>query len=72
MITEDAYERLAMLKEGTESFSDVINKITGKVSLFSIAGLLTEKEADKLEKNINELRKRSRHRLERTRKELAA
>ncbi len=69
-ITEDAYERLAMMKEETESFSDIINRITGKVSLLSVAGLLTEKEADELEKKITKLRSRSRQRLERVRKEL--
>lgn len=69
-ITEDAYERLAMMKEETESFSEVISRITGKVSLLSVAGLLTEKEADELEKKITKLRSRSRPRLERIRKEL--
>ena len=43
-ITEDAYGRLAALKEEDESFSDVITKITGKVSLLSIAGILTKRK----------------------------
>ena len=54
-ITEDAYGRLAALKEEDESFSDVITKITGKVSLLSIAGILTEelfKQIDSEEKEI--------------------
>ncbi|MBI2971284.1 MAG: antitoxin VapB family protein [Candidatus Aenigmarchaeota archaeon] len=29
-ITEESYERLAAKKKGGESFSDVINRITGK------------------------------------------
>ncbi len=69
-ITEDAYERLATAKEENESFSDVINRITGKVSLLSIAGILTEKEADKLEERIIEVRRRSRSRMARIAKEL--
>ncbi len=70
-ITEDAYERLAALKTENESFSDVIEKVTGKVSLFSIAGLLTETEADNLEESIKELRKRSGKRLKRIADELS-
>jgi len=70
-ITEDAYERLATAKEENESFSEVINRITGKVSLLSIAGILTEKEADKLEASITKSRQRSRLRMKRIAKELA-
>lgn len=71
-ITEDAYERLASLKTEDESFSEVINRVTGKVSLLSIAGILTEDEADALEKRIKEIRKRSRSRMKRIREELCA
>lgn len=70
-ITEDAYERLATAKEENESFSEVINRITGKVSLLSIAGILTEKEADKLEASIAKSRQRSRLRMKRISRELA-
>ncbi len=70
-ITEDAYERLATAKEENESFSEVINRITGKVSLLSIAGILTEKEAGRLEKSIGEIRRKSRLRLKRIAQELA-
>ena len=70
-ITEDAYGRLATAKEENESFSEVINRITGKVSLLSIAGILTEKEADKLEASIAKSRQRSRLRMKRVAKELA-
>ncbi len=70
-ITEDAYERLATLKDETESFSDVIAKITGKVSLLSIAGILSEREADGIEISIKKMRKRSRNRLKRVALELS-
>lgn len=69
-ITEGAYERLATLKTGEESFSEVINRITGKVSIMSIAGILAEKEANALESRIKEIRKRSTIRMKRIRAEL--
>lgn len=56
-ITEDAYERLAALKKGNESFSEVIGRITLKLKLSDFHGVLSKESADKLEKNIKELRK---------------
>ncbi len=70
-ITEDAYGRLAAAKEENESFSEVINRITGKVNLLSIAGILAEEEADNLEKSIKEIRRKSTVRLRRIAKEIA-
>ena len=69
-ITEDAYERLKSKKSENESFSDVINKITKKISLMELAGLLTKKEAKELEENIKRSRRSSALRLENIRKEL--
>ncbi len=69
-ITEDAYGRLAASKEENESFSEVISRITGKVSLLSIAGILTEKEADDIEKSIRKIRLKSTLRLKRIAKEM--
>lgn len=69
-ITEDAYERLASLKKGNESFSEVIGRMTNKVNIMDFAGILTTEKADKLEKSIKELRSRSTKRLERIRREL--
>ncbi|MBS3145856.1 antitoxin VapB family protein [Candidatus Woesearchaeota archaeon] len=69
-ITEEAYERLASKKKEKESFSDVINRITNKVDIMSIAGILTEKEAEKLEENIKDLRKGYNKHLEKIRKEI--
>ncbi len=64
-ITEDAYERLAALKEGNESFSDVIVKHFPKHSLSELIGILSHKEADELRKHIAERRKASRQRIDR-------
>ncbi|MAG47171.1 hypothetical protein CL617_01075 [archaeon] len=55
-ITEEAYESLASRKNGKESFSDIINKITGKVKLDEFYGILTKKTADEIEDNIKRTR----------------
>ena len=69
-ITEEAYERLRVRKEKNESFTDVINKITGKRSLLELAGILSNEEADKLEKHIKDMRALSSKRMDRIIKEL--
>ena len=69
-ITEEAYERLKMKKEKNESFTDVINKITGRRSLLELAGIFSEEDATKLEKHIKERRVASRQRLNRIREML--
>jgi len=69
-ITEEAYERLRMRKEKNESFTDVINRVTGKRSLLELAGILGEEEADKLEKHIKERRAASRKRADKIREML--
>ena len=58
-ITEEAYERLKIRKNGSESFTDVINKITGKRSILDFAGMLTDTEASELKSNIAKARKLS-------------
>ncbi len=40
-ITEDAYMRLATRRKGKESFSDIINRLTGKEDLLQYAGVLS-------------------------------
>jgi len=70
-ITDEAYKRLKARKGKNESFTDTIIKITApKIDLTKYAGILTEKEADKLESRIAELRKESELRLEKIRNEL--
>ena len=65
-VTEEAYERLASRKEPGESFSNVIIKITGKTSLMDILGILSDSEANKMEKDIASLRKGMNQRLQKT------
>ena len=59
-ITEEAYERLRMKKEKNESFTDVINRVTGKRDIMEFAGILSEDEGNKLEEYIKKRRKASR------------
>ncbi len=72
-ITEDAYERLAILKEKNESFSEVIKRVTGKIKLNDFFGILSKEFADELEKNISKSRgEHSRLHIKRTKEILEA
>ena len=64
-ITEDAYDRLASVKGKKESFSNVIVKHFPKRSLMELAGILTNAEANKLRKHVQERRKSSCERVDR-------
>lgn len=64
-ITEEAYERLRVMKEKNESFTDVINRMTGKRSIMELAGILSKDDAEKMEHHIKEMRARSRERMDR-------
>lgn len=63
-ITNEAYEKLALLKEHNESFSDVINRITGKSSILKLVGLLSNEEAKEMKKHIENTRKRAEEEME--------
>lgn len=62
-ISDEAYSRLATQKRENESFTDVINRITGKRSILELRGLLTKKEAKEMIDDIHEVRRLSRKRL---------
>lgn len=47
-LTEGAYTRLHALKREGESFSDVVDRLTGKFALLELVGILDEKSAGKL------------------------
>ena len=51
-ITEEAYVRLANLRRGKESFSEIINRLTNKRRLLDFAGVLSEQSAETIEGHI--------------------
>lgn len=59
-ITEEAYNRLARLKKGNESFSEIVIRITGRSNLDNYVGILSKEAADELERNIRRLREKHR------------
>jgi predicted CopG family antitoxin len=44
-LSEEAYQRLAALKVGGESFSDVVNRLTGKHAVLQLRGVLSDAQA---------------------------
>ncbi|MGD2250718.1 MAG: antitoxin VapB family protein [Candidatus Methanofastidiosia archaeon] len=62
-ISEEAYRRLKSKKKKNESFTDVINRITRERPLSEIAGILSEEEADSLEKHVKDRRRKTRSRI---------
>lgn len=48
-LADDAYERLAAMKQEGESFSDVVRRLTSGVSLQDYYGVLSENTADEIE-----------------------
>jgi len=64
-ITEDAYNRLAARKTPGESFTDAVLRLTGGHSLLELAGILSKKEAEEVERAIKTSRKEMDARAER-------
>jgi len=58
-VSTDAYDILKANKLPDESFTDVIKRIASKTSMMSFFGILSKKEADELEKNVREGRKKT-------------
>lgn len=57
-ITLDAYRRLQRLKQGDESFSEVIQRLTGRGDLLAFAGSISPEFADELATRSAEFRRR--------------
>lgn len=70
-IKTEAYERLKVRKKAKESFTDVINRLTGKRSLLGFAGILSKESGERLSGSISESRKLSAERAKRIAGELA-
>ena len=56
-ITEEAYKRLASLRRGNESFSEIIVKMVKKNDWRDYFGILSEEAGERLKKTIVEGRK---------------
>jgi predicted CopG family antitoxin len=69
-LDEEAYERLKARKREGESFSDTVKRLAGERSWDEVAGILSESEADELERAIEAGRARSRERSDRLAAEL--
>ena len=63
-LSEGAYSRLHALKRGGESFSDVVDRLTGKFALLELVGVLDEERARRLRAAKRDLGKRLRRGLE--------
>lgn len=59
-LTEGAYARLQALKREGESFSDVVNRLTGKFALRELVGILDEDAAGRLRAAKRDIGKRLR------------
>ncbi|HEV8595955.1 MAG TPA: antitoxin VapB family protein, partial [Thermoplasmata archaeon] len=59
-LTEEAYSRLRALKRRGESFSDVVDRLTGKFALLDLVGILDERAAGRLRSAKRQLGKRLR------------
>ncbi len=54
------------MKGPKESFTDVINRLAGRMSILDLAGVLTSKEAAEVRSKVVEIRAKSRKRLDET------
>ena len=64
-LDEEAYERLKAHKREGESFSEVVKRIAGERSWTEVAGILSDAEAEELERVVGNGRDRSRDRRDR-------
>ncbi len=69
-LSEEAYNRLVAHKEDDESFSDVVLPLAVERSLFELAGVLSDEQADAFEDAIEERRFRRHDDLEGVAKEI--
>lgn len=57
-LSEEAYHRLAALKREGESFTDVVNRLTGKYAVLQLRGILTPAQAERLRAAVHVLNAR--------------
>ena len=65
-ISDEAYQMLKALKKSGESFTDVIERMTRKGSVLELAGVLSKREVESVERQVKEVRKQSSRRIAHT------
>lgn len=65
-ISDEAYERLKTLKKSGESFTDVIERITRTRDILELAGTLSRGEGHDMMRRVEEVRKESSYRVQKT------
>lgn len=58
-ISDEAYERLKSIRKPGESFTDVINRLTGRRSILEFAGILSKEEGREMRLKVKEVRRKS-------------
>ncbi|HXX72491.1 MAG TPA: antitoxin VapB family protein [Candidatus Acidoferrales bacterium] len=71
-ISDEAYQMLKALKKSGESFTDVIERVTRKSSVLELAGILSKREVETVERHVKEIRRRSSRRIAETTEALAS
>jgi predicted CopG family antitoxin len=62
-ISDEAYQMLKALKGPSESFTDVIERITRRSAVLELAGIISRTEATGVEKRVKEIRRQSSQRI---------
>lgn len=65
-ISDEAYQMLKALKGPSESFTDVIERMTRRSAVLDLAGIISTTEATGVEKHVKEIGKQSHRRILRT------
>jgi predicted CopG family antitoxin len=65
-ISDEAYQMLKALKRPSESFTDVIERMTRRSAVLELAGIVSRTEAIGVEKRVTDIRRQSFQRLRRT------
>ena len=62
-VSDEAYQMLKALKRPSESFTDVIERITRRSAVLDLAGIVSKTEAASIEKHVKNIRRQSSQRI---------
>ncbi len=62
-ISDEAYQMLKALKRPSESFTEVIERITRGSAVLDLAGIVSNTEAASIERRVKDIRKQSSQRI---------